>query len=226
MNPSNPLDEDMHSDDLLGNIFLFKGLSQLDKGKILKLTTPLRYRENWTLFNEGDEGKHLYLIVSGSVKLVHNTDERETILALLFPGDSFGELSLIDGGKRSASAITLKPSAFMVLHRAPFLDLLAENPAIAHQIMVQLCERLRGSINRLDNMQNVGASSRMYQSIRDLAHEHGENVAGNLCLNLHMSLTELGKLNGLTEKMAEIALKQLETKGLIKVDGHTVCLLK
>lgn len=219
-------DEEIQSDDPLRNIFLFKGLSQDDKAKIMKLVSPLRYRENWTLFSEGDEGKHLYLIVSGSVKLVHNSDERETILALLFPGDSFGELSLIDGGKRSASAITLEPCEFRVVNRTPFLELLAENPVIAHQIMVQLCERLRGSINRLDNMHNMGASSRMYQSIRDLAYDHGDKVEGEMCINLHMSLTELGKMNGLTQKMAEIALKQLENKGLIKIDGQTVCLLK
>jgi CRP-like cAMP-binding protein len=214
------------SDDALREIFLFKDLPEADLEKIRSLVNPLRYREDWTLFEEGEEGKHLYLIRSGSVKLVHQFEGKSSILAILFPGDSFGELSLIDGETRSASAITLEPCEFLVINRTPFMELLADNPLISHAIMVKLCQRLRGNIDRLDELHHLGASSRMYKSIRDLAEENGEEMEGEVCINLHMSLTELGKLNGLSEKMAEVTLKQMEAKGLIKIEGQTVCLLK
>lgn len=225
MRKSETEDKVIQSDDPLRNIFLFKGLPSAEYERVKQLVQPLRYREQWTLFREGEAAKHLYLIRSGSVKLMRHHEDREMMVAILFAGDSFGELSLIDGKPRSATAITLETCEFLVINRTPFLELLARQPQLSHQIMVQLCMRLRSNLDRIDELQYLDASSRMYKNIRDLASNHGHVVDGKLSLNLHMSVAEIGKLAGLSQKMAEMTLTQMERRGLIEIKDQTVTLL-
>jgi signal transduction histidine kinase len=102
-----------------------------------------------TLFSKGDHGHCMYLILSGRVQVYMDAGEGQTlVLSLLEPGDFFGEMALIDGGPRSAGALTVGSCELFVLERADFLDLLSMSPEMLSRLFAGLTERLRATDER------------------------------------------------------------------------------
>ncbi|MCG9966496.1 DUF2225 domain-containing protein [Pelotomaculum terephthalicicum JT] len=105
-----------------------------------------RFEENTDIFSEGDQGSSLYLIISGRVLIYSKSSTgQEMAIQTLEPSDIFGEMSLLDGGYRSACARTLEKSIVFSLERKDFLEFLDNNPKAAVTIIETLSKRLRQS---------------------------------------------------------------------------------
>lgn len=102
-----------------------------------------------TIFNQDDEGRQLYILAEGRVK-IHLGDIQ---LGELGRGAFFGEMSLFDAKPRSASVTTLKDSLCLILTQAQMFELIEENPGIERNIIRTLCERVR-VLNHLASSQN------------------------------------------------------------------------
>src|SRR6059058_6562242 len=86
------------------------------------------YRRGEVIFHQGDPGDALHFITEGRVKVVLDAETgEEAVIAILGPGDCFGELALIDGEPRSATVETLEPVETVTLRRADFLRLMRHN---------------------------------------------------------------------------------------------------
>src|ERR1700747_1315393 len=86
--------------------------------EIAQRTVARRYRKGSILFVQGEEGERCFAIVSGTVKLsAYHADGREAVLAVLGPGDVFGELALFDEAPRSADATALEDSELLSIDR-------------------------------------------------------------------------------------------------------------
>ena len=91
-----------------------------------------RFRRNEVIFHQGDPGDSLHVVASGAVKIVLPSAEgEEAIIATLRPGDFFGELALLDGAPRSATATALEPCETLVLPRPILSTAGATTPACA-----------------------------------------------------------------------------------------------
>ena len=98
-----------------------------------------RYPRNEVIFHQDDPGNCLFVLVSGSVKIIRRSiDGRELILSLIAPGEYFGELSLLDGEPRSADAVALEPSELLLLPRDTFLRTLEASPDAAIRLLASL----------------------------------------------------------------------------------------
>lgn len=91
------------------------------------------------IFLQDDEGAHMYVIRSGRVNIVASG----TILENIGPNGIFGELALLDGSPRSATAVALEPTEVAIIDESAFLYMVEQNPRIALQLMRRLAERLR-----------------------------------------------------------------------------------
>ena len=101
------------------------------------------------LFRKGDFGHCMYVILSGKVQIYLDAGEGQVlVLGVLAPGDFFGEMALIDGGPRSAGALTVGECELFVLERAAFLDLLSVSPELLSRLFAGLTERLRATDER------------------------------------------------------------------------------
>src|SRR5664279_1756564 len=93
------------SDEILRQAPLFAGLDDDAASTLATSMSDVGLRRGEILFNEGDEGDQLYVVVDGKIKLGRTSpDGRENLLAILGPGQMFGELSFFDPGSRSATA--------------------------------------------------------------------------------------------------------------------------
>ncbi|MDN5893124.1 MAG: Crp/Fnr family transcriptional regulator, partial [Nocardioides sp.] len=121
--------------------------SALDDEAATALRTSMadtRLRRGEVLFHEGDAGDKLYVVLEGKVKLGRtSSDGRENLLAILGPGQMFGELTLFDPGPRSATVTTVTDATFASLSHEDLLRWLDGRAGVAHSLLSQLAARLR-----------------------------------------------------------------------------------
>jgi CRP-like cAMP-binding protein len=127
---------------LLAGVPLFAGLPTKHLKRIRDLAEPADYMAGASLVKEGTEGDAFFVILEGLAKVVVG---RRTINRLM-PGDYFGEISLLDGGLRSASVVSETPLKVLVIDRAPFLKLIESEGSIA----IALLETTARAIRRTD----------------------------------------------------------------------------
>ena len=125
--------------DALRSVALFGEMSDRELRSILKEAKQISFPEGHTIVQQGANGVGLHVVIEGEVKVVVNGRTR----ARLKPGDHFGEMSLIDGGPRSASVITVEPTRTLSLAVWSFNKLLKTYPSLAKKLLIALSKRLR-----------------------------------------------------------------------------------
>ena len=140
---ANEMTEDNQSLNLSA-IPLFKQLSPVALEKMSELMVKESHKAGDTIFLAGERGDGLYVVDSGKVRIwVRDGDGNDVTLSELEPGNFFGEMSVLDGGKRSASATALLSSTLHCLRRAEFEGFLVEHPQAALEVIRGIGERLR-----------------------------------------------------------------------------------
>lgn len=103
-----------------------------------------------TLFKQGDTADCMYVILSGSVRVFGlDPNGQEFELSVLRQGDFFGELALVDGGKRSATIRTLEHSEFFMLNRQGFMQLLTRSPDLLSEVLADISNKVRSSNEKI-----------------------------------------------------------------------------
>jgi len=134
---------------------IFSELGERDFRFLESFVHPRRYAPQEIIFEEGDTGSGMYLIRSGKVKIyARDTDGSEEELALLEPGDFFGEITLTAPTTRTASARTTESSELIGLFRADLLGASEKHPALANKILFGLARVMS------ERLQAMGTESR------------------------------------------------------------------
>jgi len=124
---------------LLKSLSIFSETPETILADLAPLMKDLEYEEGAAIFREGDLGDSMYIIYRGEIGIY----KASTTLAVLKEKDVFGELSLIDAEKRSASAKALTDCFLFKIDQEPFFELIDSRPEIAKGFMKMLCRRLR-----------------------------------------------------------------------------------
>ncbi len=125
--------------ELLRRAPLFEGFAEHELAEIAARAEEIEVPAGAVLVREGDPGDELFVIVSGSIRVESNG----AVLTTLWPGDFMGEIALIDGGPRTATAICDQPARLIVLRRDAFQDALDRHPSVQFQVLNALTERVR-----------------------------------------------------------------------------------
>jgi CRP/FNR family transcriptional regulator, cyclic AMP receptor protein len=118
---------------------LFSAVSNRGLRSIVAAADEVTVKPGKDLVREGEHGRHLYVVVEGSVKVVRGGRK----VATLGPGDFFGELALVSGAPRTATVTTETDSTLMVLDPRRFEVVMTEEPQVAKAVMATLGDRLR-----------------------------------------------------------------------------------
>src|SRR3954463_7327777 len=133
----------MTPQELLAKVPLFESLTDDSVAALAARLDTVEYGEGETIFNQGDEGCSLFVVDDGAVEISYGEGKTKFVLASLFPGQYFGELSLFDGAPRSATATAMKRSRLIRLDRDALVDFVNGSPAAALRIIGEMSERLR-----------------------------------------------------------------------------------
>jgi CRP/FNR family transcriptional regulator, cyclic AMP receptor protein len=124
---------------LLKTVPLFEGLSRRELNQLLSVSKQIEFDEGHAIVEEGATGVGFHLILEGEAHVLVGGRKRATLRS----GDYFGEMSLIDGGPRSATVKTATPVRTLALTSWAFLPLLDKAPSIARKLLVEMSRRLR-----------------------------------------------------------------------------------
>ena len=136
----------MRHADLLADIPLFEGLNDDDREALAKRLTEKSYNPGQSVFDKGDKGNSMYLVLSGAVQIFlppEKKDGEKVILKDVRTGEYFGELSLFDDKPRSASAQAAVDTVLLELTREQFAEHLVRSKTAALAILSEMAERLR-----------------------------------------------------------------------------------
>jgi CRP/FNR family cyclic AMP-dependent transcriptional regulator len=130
--------------ELLTSVPFFQTLDADERAAVSALMREEMIAAGTTVFREADSGGILYIIGRGKIELsVIDEDRRKVVVDILADGEFFGELSLLDGGGRSATAVAVEEVRAFCLEREPFLDLLRRRPQVALDVLAAFAKRFR-----------------------------------------------------------------------------------
>jgi CRP-like cAMP-binding protein len=210
--------------DALGRCRLFDGLSAESLRVITRTLRARRFRRGEVLFHEGDPGDALFIVTAGAVKVVvPSEDGDEAILATLRRGDFFGELALLDGAPRSASAIALEPTEVLALPRDQFRALIATEPAIRDALLASLAGELRRLTTHVAELHFLDLTGRLAARLARLAEEHGERLEnGEIRLDAPLTQSDLAAMIGATRQSVNKLLGEFEAGGLLRIERDNI----
>lgn len=137
---------------MIGEVPIFALMDEEEREALAQMMDCREFKAGQTIFEYGDRGAEIYIVRSGQVEIyVENTDGEKVVLAKNERGDVIGEISFLDGGSRSASALALEATETLVLHRERLLEFIERHPHAALDLLTVLGRRLRATTELLRN---------------------------------------------------------------------------
>jgi CRP-like cAMP-binding protein len=178
------------------------------------------------IFQEGEPGDRMYVILEGKVKLGQSSnDGRESLLAILGPGEMFGELSLFDPGQRTSTATALTDAVILALSNEQLRPWLAGRPEVAAALLQALARRLRRTNEAMADLVFSDVPGRVAKALMDLGEKFGEVTGEGLMVTHDMTQEELAQLVGASRETVNKALADFAQRGWIRLESRQVMIL-
>lgn len=211
------------SNEILRKATIFSGLDEAAANSVESSMKTTTLNRGETLFNEGDEGTELFVVLDGKIKLGHSaSDGRETLLAILGPGQMFGELSLFDPGPRSATATAVVDTKVASLSHDALLPIIAEHPEVSRALLFQLATRLRRTNEVVGDLVFSDVPGRVAKALVDLANRFGKKTDKGIDVNHDLTQEELAQLVGASRETVNKALADFVHRGWIHLEPRSV----
>ena len=213
--------------DVLRQAPLFSALDDEAAASLRTSLSTIRLRRGEVLFHEGDTGDKLYIVADGKVKLGRtSSDGRENLLAILGPGQMFGELSLFDPGPRSATVTAVTDTVLLSLANEDMLTWLTGRPEVARGLLLQLGQRLRRSNDTLADLVFSDVPGRVAKALLDLADRFGRSADDGIHVHHDLTQEELAQLVGASRETVNKALADFASRGWLRLEARAVLLIE
>ena len=178
------------------------------------------------LFNEGEDGDALYVVLEGKMKLTRAaSDGRENLLSVIGPGEMFGELSLFDPRPRTSSASAVTDAVLASLKHEALMPWLRERPDVSLDMLRALAQRLRRANDVMADLVFTDVPGRVAKNLLDLADRFGSKEADGLHVHHDLTQEELAQLVGASRETVNKALSEFASRGWLQLEGRTVLLI-
>lgn len=193
---------------------LFRGLPLATIQRISALSIRRSYKSGTVVFSQSDPGDALYGVITGKIRIsATSRDGREIFLNIMEPGDAFGEIALLDGRPRTATASATSPAELIIITRDHFLDLLKSEPRLATHVIQLLCERIRWTSGLAEESALLSVPERLARRLLSLGELHGHAVSDGVQLNV--SQEEVARFLGLSRQAVNQHLQHWKARGWI-----------
>lgn len=219
---------------LLGTLELFQGLTPDQLGELNRLLRSSVIPAGTHFITAEQPGEVVYVILEGTVKIyVSQEDGREVILAFLGPGDTVGEMSLVDSAGRSANVMTTERSRLLWMDRASFQICLRDMGSLANNLIRLLANRLRFANEQIQALCTLDVPGRVARQILALADRYGspppgeKAAGGQVAIPLRLTQSDLGEIVGASRERVNQVIVEFKQRGFISVDpDHRIRVLE
>lgn len=206
---------------LLKRIPILSALSPKHLAEVYRLAEEVSVSAGQPVFSKRQDADAMFIVLSGRVKIFTNSSaKKRKTFAYLADGEFFGEMAIVEGGTRTASAQAVEPSRLLVIRRRDFERLLARDPKLALYLLRTMCARLRSANEEIEGLLFRNILGRVAKAVLDLARR-GDSDGGALTLKQRYTQQELADLVGTTREPLTRALSSLRRAGLVtQQDGR------
>ncbi|AHB47188.1 Crp/Fnr family transcription regulator [Hyphomicrobium nitrativorans NL23] len=212
--------------DMLGQTPLFGALEEADRKAVAQEMREASFGSGQSIFARGDEGRDIYLVTTGRVRLsVLTAEGRELSFAHAEPGHVFGEIAVLDGGVRTADATAVTKVSASTLSKGALMRLINERAIVREAVIRFLCRRVREADHQLEGIALYPIEVRLARFFLATARQKGDAETGaKVIIDLPISQSELALLIGASRPKVNAALALLEDGGAIaRKDTRFTC---
>lgn len=200
--------------------YLFRGLGDATLRRVASLAARRRFEKNAVIFSQGDEGDALYGVASGRVRIsATGAGGQEVFLSIMEPGDTFGEIAVMDGLPRTAGARALDDTTLILIKRTDFLELLEREPLLTIHLLKLLCTRLRWTSELVEESVFLNGPARLAKRLLILTKLHGRPTD---IPELRISQDELAHFLGISRQIVNHHLREWQRCGWVELSRGVI----
>ena len=215
------------------NIMVSEGRVTLDLADGTRETAPpvadssinRNHRPDDLIFCENEPGYELYIIQTGRVKITKMVEGQEVMLAVLQPGDIFGEMAILDNKPRTATAICAEDSSMLAINKANFENMVKAQPQLATKLITLLSERIWTAYRQLANLMINDPLGRLYDTLLTLAEKDHAKIGARASYHYDIGGKDLLSMVGFDAVKDERLLLDLLKSRWLKLDGGKIICL-
>jgi CRP-like cAMP-binding protein len=208
---------------LLGECKLFRGLGADERRTLLARSRIRKFAAGETIFLMGSPGDNMMAVLSGNVRIsLSSSDGRELVLAILFPGEFFGEISLLDGKERTADATAATACSLAILDRREVLTFFERYPNAWLNIVNVLCNRLRKTDEHIAEVALLQLPARLARALLRALAAAEPPPAGRKTEPIQLSQGDLGKRVGAARESVNRCLRAWQQDGIVAIKGGLI----
>lgn len=211
----------------LQKIRLFNEMSREEMEDLARTARMESVKKKNTIFLPGDPSLQVYLLKEGRVKISRVSEEgREVTLALLEPGEIFGELEALDDSPRGALAEALDDTQLCVIQREFFVALIRRKPELSFRLTKLIGFRMRRIESRVEDLVFRDVPARLAHLLIQLSKDHGKGMPEGISLQIKLTHQEMANLIGAIRETVSAILGEWKKEGLIAVEGRRIILYR
>lgn len=211
----------------LENFNLFKELEKESLMVLDKITTMQEIPKAQPIYFAHDPSTSIFLLKQGRVKLTRTSPEgKEMIMALINPGEIFGEMSIIEEGDRTDYAIALDNCLICAVSKDDFKSFIDNNPEINSKITKLIGFRLRKYSKQVEDLVFKDATQRVVSFILNLADEQGKKIGNEIFVKPFLTHQDIAELTACSRQTVNAILTDLREKGIINFDRRKLIVSK
>lgn len=207
------------------NFNLLEPLTMKEKERLSTLVSMNKTPKGKVIYLPHDSSKNIFFLKSGKVKISRYSDDgKEIIIALLEPGEIFGELALVDSGERAEIAEVVEDAVICGININDMEMMLEKNPTFNLKITKLIGLRMKKVQSRLETLCFKNSEERIRGFIKDIADEHGKKLGTGKEIVVYLRLThqDISKLTATARQKVTTVFNELEHSGIITYDRKRI----
>jgi CRP/FNR family transcriptional regulator, cyclic AMP receptor protein len=209
---------------LLGNCVLFSGLSKDERASLAVRASIRVFDSDETIFTIGSPGNRLMALLSGTIRIsVPSSDKKALVLAIIQPGEIFGELAVLDGKERSADAIAETACTVAILDRRDIFSFLERNPSAWLKLIEVLCQRLRQTNEVFAEVALLHLPVRLAKAMLRISMTSSEEAQS---AKIKFSQRELANMLGGSRESVNKCLRKWQRSGIVQISKGSIIITK
>jgi CRP/FNR family transcriptional regulator, cyclic AMP receptor protein len=208
---------------LLGECALFRGLRVDERQTLVARARVRNFAAGATIFLMDAPGDSMMAVLSGNVRIsVPSPEGKEIVLAILQPGEVFGEIALLDGKGRSADARAMTACSLAVLERRDVVAFFERQPSAWLKLVEVLCDRLRRTDQQIAEVALLELPVRLAKALLRISADEHHPANSPAASQIRLSQRELGNIVGATRESVNKCLREWQRRGIVRIEDNFV----
>ncbi|MEG8990540.1 Crp/Fnr family transcriptional regulator [Ignavibacteria bacterium 4148-Me] len=205
----------------LENFNLFSNLKKDQMMELGRLITDKEMKGNEPIYFADEPSKTIYFLKTGRVKITkYLSDGSEKIIAIINPGEIFGEMAYLDEGKRTDYAVTLEPSLICAINKNDLAKFIEQNPELNIRLNKILGLKLRSFSERIEDLIFKDADQRIASFLVRYIEKNGKKIGDKIFVKPFLKHKDIGELTACSRQTVNYFLTNLRKKGIIDFDRN------